>query len=90
MTVDKVTDFLDRLSFRIRKNTFVVLDNASIYRCRLMREPRQVWEKCGLFLSPPPHYIVLTSIIAYILWQMAEICGLLLHRFPALCKKNVR
>ncbi|WP_349665797.1 hypothetical protein [Xylanibacter rodentium] len=56
MTVDKVTDFLDRLSFRIRKNTFVVLDNASIYRCRLMREPRQVWEKCGLFLSPPPLY----------------------------------
>ena len=45
-----------RLSFRIRKNTFVVLDNASVHRCKLMRELRPVWEKHGLFLFFLPPY----------------------------------
>lgn len=31
ITADKVTDFLDRLSLRIKKKTFVVLDNASVH-----------------------------------------------------------
>ena len=35
MTADKVADFLDRMSLRISKRTFVVLDNASVHRCRL-------------------------------------------------------
>lgn len=30
ITADKVADFLDRLSFRIKKDTFLVLDNAKI------------------------------------------------------------
>ena len=38
MTADKIADFLDRISLRISKRTFVVLDNASVYRYRLMRE----------------------------------------------------
>ena len=54
MTADKVADFLDRMSLRISKRTFVVLDNASVPRCRLMRELRPLWEKRGAvpFLSP--------------------------------------
>ena len=45
MTADKVAVFFDRLSLRVRKNTFVVLDNASVHRCRLMKELRPIWEK---------------------------------------------
>ena len=56
VTADKVADFLDRLSFRIRKNTFVVLDNASIHRGKLFAELRPVWEKRGLFLFFLPPY----------------------------------
>ena len=31
ITVDKVVEFLDALSFHVRKNTFVVLDNATVH-----------------------------------------------------------
>ena len=31
ITVDKVVEFLDALSFQVRKNTFVVLDNATVH-----------------------------------------------------------
>ena len=51
MTAGKVADFLDRMSLRISKRTFVVLDNASVHRCRLMRELRPVWEKRGCSFS---------------------------------------
>ena len=50
MTAGKVSDFLDRMSLRISRRIFVVLDNASVHRCRLMRGLRPVWEKRGLFL----------------------------------------
>ena len=62
MTADRIADFLDRLSIRISKNTFVVLDNASVHRCKLMKELRPIWEKHGLFISfssaiqPTPEY----------------------------------
>ncbi len=49
ITVDKVADFLDRFSLRIEKNTFVVLDNASIHCGRLISELRPIWEKRGFF-----------------------------------------
>lgn len=50
MTADKVSDFLDLLSLHIVKNTCIVLDNATVHRCKLMRELRPIWEKRGLFL----------------------------------------
>ena len=56
MTADKIADFLDRMSLRISKRTFVVLDNASVHRWRLMRELRPLWEKRGLFLFFLPPY----------------------------------
>ncbi|WP_455074525.1 transposase [Prevotella fusca] len=50
MTPDKVADFLDRMSLRISKRTFVFLDNASVHRCRFVRELRPIWEKRRMFL----------------------------------------
>lgn len=53
---DKVIDFLDRLSLKIEKNTFVVLDNASVHRNRKIKELRSFWEQRGLFLFYLPPY----------------------------------
>lgn len=59
MTAHRVADFLDRLSMRICRDTFVVLDNASVHKCKLMRELRPIWERRGhfIFFLPPysPH-----------------------------------
>lgn len=71
MTADKLVDFLDRLSLRIRKNTFVVLDNASVHRCKLMRELRPIWEKRGLFLFFLPPYSPHLNI-AETLWRILK------------------
>ncbi|MGP1416828.1 transposase [Prevotella fusca] len=56
MTPDKVADFLDRMSLRISKRTFVFLDNASVHRCRFVRELRPIWEKRRMFLFFLPLY----------------------------------
>ncbi|MEO4794620.1 IS630 family transposase [Bacteroides uniformis] len=71
ITADKVADFLDRLSFRIKKDTFLVLDNASVHRGKLIAELRPIWEKRGLslFFLPPysPHLN-----IAETLWRILK------------------
>lgn len=71
MSADKVADFFDRLSLRIRKNTFVVLDNASVHRCRLIKELRPVWEKRGLYLFFLPPYSPHLNI-AETLWRILK------------------
>lgn len=71
MTADKVADFLDRLSLRLRRNTFVVLDNATVHRCKLMRELRPIWEKRGLFLFFLPPYSPHLNI-AETLWRILK------------------
>ncbi len=71
MSADKVADFSDRLSLRIRKNTFVVLDNASVHRCRLIKELRPVWEKRGLYLFFLPPYSPQLNI-AETLWRILK------------------
>ena len=71
MTAEKIADFLDRLSMRIHKKTFVVLDNASVHRCRLMRELRPIWEKRGLLLFFIPPYSPHLNI-AETLWRILK------------------
>lgn len=71
MTTETIADFLDRLSFRIRRNTFVVLDNASVHRCKLIRELRPIWEKRGLFLFFLPPYSPHLNI-AETLWRILK------------------
>ena len=48
MTADRIADFMDIPSMLIRKNTFVVIDNASVHRCKLMKELRPIREKRAL------------------------------------------
>lgn len=71
MTSERIADFLDRFSFTIRKNTFVVLDNAKVHRSKYMKEMRKIWEKRGLFLFFLPPYSPHLNI-AETLWRMLK------------------
>lgn len=71
ITADKVTDFLDQISFRIKKNTFLVLDNAKVHRSKLMKDLRPVWETRGLFLFFLPPYSPHLNI-AETLWRILK------------------
>ena len=72
VTAAKVAGFLDRLSFKPRtRNTFVVLDNASVHRCHTIKELRPVWEKRGLFLFFLPPYSPHLNL-AETLWRILK------------------
>jgi transposase len=57
---DKIIEYLDDLSLRIKKKTVLVLDNLKIRRAKKVMCHRELWEKRGLFiffLSPySPHF----------------------------------
>ena len=71
MTSERIADFLDRFSLTIRKNTFVVLDNAKVHRSKYMKEMRKIWEKRGLYLFFLPPYSPHLNI-AETLWRMLK------------------
>jgi transposase len=71
ITADKVISFLDTFSLHVRKDTFVVLDNASIHRNHKIRELRPVWERRGLFLFYLPPYSPHLNI-AETLWRILK------------------
>jgi transposase len=71
INADKVVNFLDAFSFRVRKDTFVVLDNATVHRNHKIRELRPVWEKRGLFLFYLPPYSPQLNI-AETLWRILK------------------
>jgi transposase len=71
ITAEKVVSFLDTLSFDVRKDTFVVLDNATVHRNHKIREMRPLWEKRGLFLFYLPPYSPHLNIVET-LWRILK------------------
>jgi transposase len=71
LTADKIVSFLDIFSLSVRKDTFVVLDNATLHRNHKIREMRTVWEKRGLFLFYLPPYSPHLNI-AETLWRILK------------------
>ena len=51
-----VANHLDDLSLKISKETFIVLDNASIHQSKLLRQNLDAWQKRGLFIFFLPTY----------------------------------
>lgn len=47
---------LDHLSLNIKKETFVVLDNASIHHAKVFQDRLLIWQQRGLFLFFLPTY----------------------------------
>jgi hypothetical protein len=71
MTADKIVSFLDEISFNLKMDTFVVLDNASVHRNKKIRELRPIWKQRGLFLFYLPPYSPQLNI-AEILWRILK------------------
>lgn len=63
-----VVNHLDHLSFKIKKHTVVVLDNASIHQSKLLNQYRSIWENRGLFIFFLPAYSPHLNI-AEIVWR---------------------
>ena len=68
---DKVVEYLDTFSLNIKKDTFIVFDNASVHRNKKIRELRELWEKRGLFLFYLPPYSPHLNL-AETLWRIVE------------------
>ena len=71
MTAEKIVCFLDDFSFKVKRNTFIVLDNAKVHRNRWVKELRPIWEKRGLFLFFLPPYSPHLNI-AETLWRILK------------------
>lgn len=59
---------LEQLSFKIKKETFVILDNASVHHSKIMQQQIPVWQNRGLFLFFLPPYSPQLNI-AETLWR---------------------
>lgn len=68
---DKVVEYLDLMSFSVKKKTVVVLDNASVLWNRKIKELRKIWEERGLFLFYLPPYSPELNP-AEILWRVLK------------------
>ena len=71
INADKVVEYLDHMSFSVKKKTVVVLDNASVHRNRKIKELRKIWEDRGLFLFYLPPYSPELNP-AEILWRVLK------------------
>ncbi|MBQ9213774.1 MAG: transposase [Bacteroidales bacterium] len=69
--LEEIVSFLDEFSFRIRKNTFVVFDNATVHRNRWIKGLRSIWEKRELFIFFLPPYSPHLNI-AETLWRILK------------------
>ena len=67
----KVVEYLDAFSLTIKKDTFIVLDNASVHRNKKIKELRMLWEKRGLFLFYLPPYSPHLNL-AETLWRIMK------------------
>jgi transposase len=65
---DTVIDYLERLSFSIKKKTVLILDNASIHKSRSIRERITFWQQRGLFITFRPPYSLHLNI-AETVWR---------------------
>ena len=51
-----VVDFLDNFVETIQKKTFIVLDNATMHKSKLMQAQMEKWQEKGLFIFFLPPY----------------------------------
>ncbi len=65
---DYVCDFLDRFSLTLLKETFVVLDNASLHKSKKFKARKLEWENRGLYIFYLPTYSPHLNI-AETLWR---------------------
>lgn len=68
INADFIVDFFEDFSFKIRKQTAIVLDNARIHVAQKVKERLQYWQKRGLYIYYLPPYSPHLNIIER-LWK---------------------
>jgi len=63
-----IMDYLEKFSFQIHKDTFIVLDNARLHKAKDIQERIPYWQNRGLFLFYLPPYSPHLNI-AETLWR---------------------
>lgn len=71
ITSQFVFDYLEHFSFKVKKQTVLVLDNASVHTAKMIQDRRKVWEARGLVLFYLPKHSPHLNIIE-ILWRMLK------------------
>lgn len=71
MDTRKIMEFLENFFLKIRKETFLVLDNANVHRSKCFQGRRPFWEKRGFFLFYLPTYSPYLNI-AETIWRMLK------------------
>lgn len=66
-----IVQFLDNMSFSIHKNTFIVLDNASVHTSKQFQERLNYWQQRGLYIFYLPPYSPHLNI-AETLWRVLK------------------
>lgn len=51
-----IVNYLDDLSLKIKKETFIVLDNAAVHQSKLLQQYLLIWQNRGLFIFFLPTY----------------------------------
>jgi transposase len=68
INADFIVEFFDTFSFRIQKQTVIVLDNARIHIAQKVKERLEFWQKRGLYIFYLPPYSPHLNIIER-LWK---------------------
>ena len=63
-----VVEYLDSFSLNMKKESFIVLDNASVHKSKLLKQYLSIWQKRGLFIFFLPSYSPQLNI-AEIMWR---------------------
>ena len=71
VNTEMVVSFIDTFSFNLKKNTCIVIDNASIHKSKKMMEMKPIWEQRGLFIFYLPPYSPQLNI-AETLWRVLK------------------
>ena len=51
-----ILEYMEELSFQIRKKTFVVLDNARVHKAKAIQQRITYWQRRGLYIFFLPPY----------------------------------
>lgn len=66
-----IIEELEDLSFKIKKQTFVVLDNASIHQSKVFQERVEFWQNRGLYIFFLPTYSPVLNI-SETMWRILK------------------
>jgi transposase len=66
-----VFEYLEHFSFKVKKQTLIGLDNASVHTAKVIQDRCKVWEQRGLTLFYLPKHSRHLNIIE-ILWRMVK------------------